>query len=178
MEFEEKQQLKLWWLYILLVIESIVIGSILFLDKGGITLQELNASYFAPIWALLLPFIIIYFVTKNSLILTINQVGITYQYWPFTKKKTISWISIDKIYLRKYDALGEYGGWGVKHRLWFKFNDKAYIFNDQSIGLQLELSNNKKILFSTSKASELNLFLINLKRTNNIGAIETDVRER
>jgi hypothetical protein len=178
MEFEEKQQLKLWWLYIRLVIESIVIGSILFLDKGGITLLELKANYFAPIWALLLPFIVIYFVTKNSLTLTINQSGITYQYWPFAKKKTIFWVSIGKIYLRKYDALGEYGGWGVKHRLWFKFHDKAYIFNDQSIGLQLELNNDRKILFSTSKASELNLFLINLKRTNNIGAIETDVRER
>jgi len=178
MEFEEKQQLKLWWLYVLLVIESIFIGSIILLDKGGMTFQTLKESYFAPIWALLLPFIIIYFVTKNSLTLLIDQAGVTYQYWPFAKKRTISWTAIDKIYLRKYDALGEYGGWGVKHRLWFKFNDKGYIFNDQNIGLQLELTNHKKILFSTGKVSELNLFLINLKRTTNIGAIETDVRER
>ncbi|SFG80003.1 hypothetical protein [Pedobacter insulae] len=178
MEFEEKQQLKLWWLYILLAIESIVIGSIVFLDKGGITLETLKESYFAPIWALLLPFVIIYFVTKNSLTLIINPAGVIYHYWPFSKKRMITWTDIDKIYLRRYDALGEYGGWGVKHRLWFKFNDKAYIFNDENIGLQLELSNRKKILFSTAKANELNLFLINLKRTNNIGAIETDVRER
>jgi hypothetical protein len=178
MEFEEKQQLKLWWLYILLVIESIVIGSILFFDKGGITWQELKDIYFAPILALLIPYLIIYVITKNSLTLTINQLGVTYQYWPFSKKKTIPWTSISQIYLRKYDALGEYGGWGVKHRLWFKFADKAYIFNDLNVGLQLVLTNNKKILFSTSKASELNLFLINIKRTSNIGAIETDVRER
>jgi hypothetical protein len=178
MEFQEVQQLKLWWLYILLGIETIVIGSILFLDKGGITLQELKASYFAPIWAILFPYAIVYFVTNNKLNVKIDQCGVSYRYWPFTKQRSISWTKIDKMYLRKYDALGEYGGWGVKHRLWFKFNDKAYIFNDKNLGLQLELHTNKKLLFSTTKADELVLFLINLKRQYNIGAIETDVRER
>jgi len=178
MEFEETQQLKLWWLYILLAIETVIVASILFLDKGGISLNELKDSYFAPIWAMLLPYVIVHFITKNSLHLQVGILGVTYRYWPFTKQRTIFWTQIDKMYLRKYDALGEYGGWGVKHRLWFKFNDKAYIFNDHNVGLQLELSNRKKLLFSTMKAEELNLFLINLKRTNNIGAIETDVRER
>lgn len=178
MEFVEVQKLKLWWLYILLGIETIVIGSILFLDKGGITLAELKASYFAPIWAMLLPYVIVYFVTQNSLTLKIDQYGINYRYWPFIKLRAISWTEIDKVYLRKYDALGEYGGWGVKHRLWFKFRDKAYIFNDNTTGLQLELSNNKKLLFSTTKPDELALFLINLKRQYHIGAIESDVRER
>lgn len=176
MEFEEKQKLELWWLYIPIGIETIIIGSILFLDKGGISMAELKAIYFTPIWGLLLPYIIVYFITQNTLTLKVNEFGITYRYWPFTKLRAISWTQIDKIYLRKYDALGEYGGWGVKHRLWFKLKDKAYIFNDTNVGLQLELSNQKKILFSTKKADELNLFLINLKRSNHIGAIETDVR--
>lgn len=176
MEFKETQQLKLWWLYILLGLETIVVGSILFLDKGGITFIELKDSYFAPVLALLLPYVIVYLITKNSLTLKVDQFGITYRYWPFTKQRTLYWINMNKIYLRKYNALGEYGGWGVKHRLWFKFNDKAYIFNDHSIGLQLELINHKKLLFSTAKPEELNLFLINLKRTYSIGVIETDVR--
>ncbi|MFI5452849.1 hypothetical protein ACHMWN_11895 [Pedobacter sp. UC225_61] len=178
MEFKEVQKLKLWWLYVLLGIETIIVGSILFLDKGGITLHDLKASYFAPIWALLLPHVLIYFITKNSLTLVIDQCGLRYQYWPFTKKRDISWTKITKIYLRKYDALGEYGGWGVKHRLWFKFNDKAYIFNDNTTGLQLELSTNKKLLFSITNPEELALFLINLKHQYHIGAIESDVRER
>lgn len=178
MEFEEKQQLKLWWLYILLALETIVVGTILLLDKNGITFQELKELYFIPILGMLLPYVVVYIITKNSLTLKLDHTGITYQYWPFTKLRSISWTEIDKIYLRKYDALGEYGGWGVKHRLWFKFSDKAYIFNENNVGLQLELSNHKKLLFSTTKPEELNLFLINLKRTHSIGAIETDVRER
>ncbi|MFD0941574.1 hypothetical protein [Pedobacter boryungensis] len=178
MEFREVQKLKLWWLYILLGIETIITGSILFLDKGGITMHDLKASYFAPIWALVLPYVLVHFITNNSLTLVIDQCGLSYRYWPFTRRREISWTKITKIYLRKYDAFGEYGGWGIKYRLWFKFSDKAYIFNDNNVGLQLELSNHKKLLFSTTKADELSLFLINLKRQYNIGAIETDVRER
>ena len=82
------------------------------------------------------------------------------------------------VYMRKYDALGEYGGWGLRYRLWFKFNDRAYVFNDHSKGLQVELSNGKKVLFSTTKHEELSLFLINLKSKYNLAAIATDGGER
>jgi hypothetical protein len=178
MEFQEKQQLKLWWLYILVGIETVIIGSIILFDKGGMSLNDLKEAYYLPILAIIFPYLIVYLITINSLTLLIDQNGITYQYWPFSKKKVISWTNIESLYMRKYDALGEYGGWGVKHRLWFKLNDKAFIFNDNNLGLQVLLSNNKKILFSTKKVDELSLFLINLKKRYNIGAIETDVRER
>lgn len=178
MEFQEIQKLKLWWLYVLLGIEAIIILSILFLDKGGMSMQDLKDVYFLPIFSILFPFIIVYFVTQNSLQLSINETAITYRYWPFTKQKTIKWMDINKLYLRKYDAFSEYGGWGLRHKLWFKFSDKAFIFNDKIVGMQLALNNNKKVLFSTDKPDELSLFLINLKRQYNIGAIETDVRER
>lgn len=178
MEFTEKQHLKLWWLYILLGIETIIVCSVMFLGKQKISWQELRDAYYLPIVAILIPYIIIYIVTNNAFTIKINANGIHYRYWPFVRNRTLSWQQINAVYLRKFDALGEYGGWGYRHRLWFKFNDKAYIFNDGNLGLQIELANNKKILFSTSKLEELTLFLINIKRTQNIGAIETDVRER
>jgi hypothetical protein len=177
MEYQEKQHLKLWWLYILLGIDAIVVSSIVFLDKGGMTFEQLKSIYFAPILAILLPFAIVYFVTKNKLTLIINTQGVTYHYWPFARNKFVAWSDINLVYLRKYDAFSEYGGWGMRYRLWFKFNDKAYILNDNNIGLQLELKNKKKLLFSTMKAEELELFLVNLKRQFHIGAIE-DARER
>ena len=177
MEFEETQQLKLWWLYILLGIETIIVCSVIFLGKHKMGWEALKDVYFLPILSIALPYIIIYIVTKNRLTLKIDQYGISYHYWPFVRKKHISWTAVKKAYIRKYDALSEYGGWGLRTRLWFKFNDKAYIFNDKTLGLQLELDP-KKVLFSTEKPDELALFLINLKRQYNITAIETDVRER
>ncbi len=178
MEYSEQQHLKLWWIYILLGIETIITLSILFLDKGGMGFEELKEMYFLPIFAILLPYMIVYLVNRNKLTFQIDHCGIKYHFWPFSRQKSISWTQINQMYLRKYDAFGEYGGWGARYRLWFKFNDKAFIFNDKSLGLQLVLSNDKKILFSTQNPDELSLFLINLKKSNNIGAIETDVRER
>jgi hypothetical protein len=179
MEFEEKQHLNLWWLHILAGVEATMVLCILFLDKNGMTLQELKDIYFLPVFAAFLPFIIIAFIQKSTLTLKLDLNGISYRYAPFARKTTtISWVQINKMYIRKYDALGEYGGWGKRYRLWFKLKDKAFIFNNENKGLQMELNHDKKLLFSTEKSDELSLFLINLKRTYNIGAIETDVRER
>ncbi|RZL42177.1 MAG: hypothetical protein EOO93_29110, partial [Pedobacter sp.] len=75
MEFEEKQQLNLWWLYILIGVDAIMVGSIVLFDKGGMNFQDLKQAYFAPIWAILLPFLIVYLIQKNVLTLKINQDG-------------------------------------------------------------------------------------------------------
>jgi len=68
--------------------------------------------------------------------------------------------------------LGDYGGWGVRYRLWFKFNDKAYILNDRDKGLKIEFKNSRKLLFSSNKLDALELFLINLKTQYQIQAIQ------
>jgi len=173
MRFEEKQSLKLWWLYILLAIDAVIVLSIVLFDKGGMSFEDLKNSYFAPLWAVLLPFLIIYLIQKNILTTNISEVGISYRYFPFQiKPKLLLWADIEKVYINKYDALGNYGGWGVRYRLWFKFRDKAYILNDKNKGLQIDFRNGKKLLFSSNKADELELFLINLKTRYNIQAIQ------
>ncbi|SER02221.1 hypothetical protein [Pedobacter rhizosphaerae] len=173
MEFEEKQNLKLWWLYIILGVDATIVLSIVLFDKGGMSLQQLKDNYFGPLWAVILPFIIIFLIQKNKLTLHINQEGISYRYFPFhTKTCLFTLKSLDKAYIRKYDALSEYGGYGTRIRLWFKFRDKAYILNDKNKGLQLEFKNGKKLLFSTNKLEALEMFLINLKIRYNIQAIE------
>lgn len=173
MEFEEKQTLKLWWLYVLLAIEAVVVLSILLFDKGGVSFQALKTMYFTPIFALLFPFLIIYALQKNVFTLSINENRIAYKYFPFhIKLKPFLWNEIKKVYINKYDALGDYGGWGMRYRLWFKFSDKAYLLNDKSVGLQIEFKNGKRLLISSNKIDEMELFLINLKTRYNILAIQ------
>ncbi|MFC3559123.1 hypothetical protein [Pedobacter jamesrossensis] len=173
MEFIEKQRLKLWWLYILIGIDAVIVLCIVLFDKGGMNLQDLKNVYFAPIWAVLLPFSVIYAIQKNILTLKINENGVSYKYFPFTRSfKLYNWNSLDKVYINKYDALGDYGGWGIRYRLWFKFRDKAYILNDGNKGLQLEFKNGRRILFSSNNRDELELFLINLKTRFKIQAIQ------
>ncbi|KQM69458.1 hypothetical protein ASE74_05580 [Pedobacter sp. Leaf216] len=173
MEFEEKQGLKLWWLYILLAIDAVMVLSIVLFDKGGMSFETLKSTYFAPFWAVMLPFAIIFMLQKNKLTVQIGSQGISYKYFPFQRKfKLLNWINMEKVYINKYDALGDYGGFGVRNRLWFKFNDKAYIFNDKNKGLQIEFKNGKKLLFSSNKIEDLEIFLINLKKRYNIQAIQ------
>ncbi|WP_406826509.1 hypothetical protein [Pedobacter sp. KACC 23697] len=173
MQFEEKQHLKLWWLYLLIGVDAIIVLSIVLFDKGGMSFTDLKDVYFAPLWAVLLPFIIIYLIQQHVLTLRINHEGIFYRYFPFKAKlKHLPWDEIDKAYTTKYDAFGDYGGYGVKSRLWFKFSDKAYLLNDKDRGLQLKFKNGRKLLFSSNKIDEMELFLINLKTRYNIQAIQ------
>jgi len=179
MEFKETQQLKLLWLYILLGLETLIILLILFVGKQSITLEELHKMNYLPIGAVAVPFLLIYAINNISFKYEINEQGIKYRYFSITGKDNfIAWHSIKKVYIRKYDALGEYGGWGVKHRLWFKLKDKAYVFNDNNKGLQIELNNGKKILFSTNKTEELELFLFNFNSRHKIAAINNHGGER
>ncbi|TCD12087.1 hypothetical protein EZ449_03430 [Pedobacter frigidisoli] len=172
MEFEEKQNLNLWWLYILVAVDAIMVGSIVLFDKGGMSTQDLKDVYFAPLLAVLLPFIIVFVIQKNTLTLRINEQGILYKYFPFKSKlNLLAWSSIQTVYITKFDAFGDFGGYGVKNRLWFKFKDKAYILNDKNKGLQIEFKDGKKLLFTSNKIEEMELFLINLKTRHNIQAI-------
>ncbi|SFA57986.1 hypothetical protein SAMN04488511_11875 [Pedobacter suwonensis] len=173
MEFEEQQHLKLWWLYLLVGVDAIIVLCIVLFDKGGMSFTDLKAVYFAPLWAVILPFAIIYLIQQNVLTLRINEEGIYYRYFPFKARlKHLKWDEIAKAHITKYDAFGDYGGYGVKIRLWFKFDDKAYILNDKNRGLQLEFKNGKKLLFSSNRIDEMELFLINLKTRYHIQAIQ------
>ncbi|WP_293301919.1 hypothetical protein [Pedobacter sp. UBA4863] len=175
MEYKEIQKLNLWWLYILFGIQAIIILSITFLGDTGVSLEELKEIYYLPIVGVVLIFALAYFINQNYLSLFVNKDGITYKYWPFTRTKSIRWDEIDSAYLRKYDALGEYGGWGFRYRLWFKWSDKAFIFDGDSIGLQIVLKNNKKLLFSTTKPENFRQFLTVLKKGHHLLMIKTDV---
>lgn len=173
MEFQEKQHLNLWWLYILIGIDAFMVTTIVLYDNGGMSFQDLKAIYFLPVWAVLLPFAIVFFVQRSTLTLNISNNGISYRYYPYNWKfRNVNWDAIESIYITKIDAFGDYGGFGVKNRLWFKFNDKAYILNDKTKGLQLKFKDGKLLLFTTNKLEEMEQFLINLKTRYQIKAIQ------
>jgi len=173
MEFEEKHGLKIWWLYLVTAITVLPTLLILIYHKDGEALHEFKNMYYVPLFAILLPFLIIFLIQQNQLTLKINTEGISFRYFPFHfKPRLFHWTSIEKAYIRTYDAFSEYGGYGIKTRLWFKYKDKAYILNDKNRGLQLEFKNGKKLLFSSNRIDEMEMFLINLKTRYNIQAIQ------
>lgn len=151
--FTEQQRFtQTWFLAVLLVslIGPIVIITNQFLKKNS----SMDVTEFTVVISLLLITIIpIFFFTLKT---RIDEIGVHYQFTPFhLSKKTILWNEIDKAYVRKYDAISEYGGWGLKGGwFWKKKNGVAYNVSGD-IGVQLKLANGKKILIGTKKQQDI-----------------------
>ncbi|MBL86550.1 MAG: hypothetical protein CMO82_07820 [Winogradskyella sp.] len=78
-----------------------------------------------------------------------------YKFFPFQLKfKLLPWNEIKTANVRTYDAITEFGGWGLKGgALWNKSKGRA-INVSGDIGIQLQLKNGKKLLIGTQKKEE------------------------
>lgn len=106
--------------------------------------------------------LVIVFLLKLKLITKIDENGIHYQFLPFhLSPKIVEWNEIDKCFIRKYNAITEYGGWGFRFNF-FRNNGMA-LTTKGNIGLQIILKNEKKILIGTQKKEELERTIIKYK---------------
>lgn len=84
----------------------------------------------------------------------IDEKGVYYQYLPFHfSYRFLPWNMIAKCYVRNYDAIFEYGGWGLKFSF-RKSKGKSFTVKGD-IGLQLLLKNGKHLLIGTQKKEEI-----------------------
>lgn len=99
------------------------------------------------------------FVLISHLSFRLTKAGIYYRWYPLQRsERFIQWEEVSKAHVRKYNALSEYGGWGIKGR------KKNRAFNvSGSMGLQLELLSGNKVLIETQKPEELKSVLAALK---------------
>ena len=95
------------------------------------------------------------FIFLFKLTTRVDEKGIHYKFFPFHRKhRTIHWNEISEAYIRKYDPISEYGGWGIKGgKLWNKSKGTAVNVSGD-VGIQLELKNGKKLLIGTQKRDE------------------------
>lgn len=147
--FKEEQRFTQLWLVVLIIFSTIVpVGIILTLAKS----MESSELVIALSVVILAPAIIFLFKLKTR----IDEKGIHYRFIPFhLKTQLIPWSDIDKIYVRNYDPISEYGGWGMKGgSLWNKKKGTA-INVKGDVGIQLELKNNKKLLIGTQLRNQV-----------------------
>lgn len=117
-----------------------------FSNKGTMTTNEFVLTTISILF-----FTSIVFMFKLNT--RIDELGIHYRFFPFHRKlRTISWNEISKAYIRNYDPIGEYGGWGIKAGWGRKHGTAVNVSGD--IGIQLILTNGKKILIGTNKKEE------------------------
>ncbi|MFD2727435.1 hypothetical protein [Hyunsoonleella rubra] len=153
--FIEEQRFTQKWLIVLLIIASVVPIVIIyksFLDQK----MNLNNVIIATTIIILANGIIFMFKLKTR----IDDIGVHYQFFPFhIKMKTIPWKKIKHAETRTYDALSEYGGWGLKGGLFWKKEKGTAINVSGDEGIQLTLADNKKILIGTHRRKDVDIIL-------------------
>lgn len=151
-EIQKMKQKWVWFIMILVIgiwlwgfIQQVILG-IPFGDRPAtdLGLIIIGIIVIAPFFILL----------KVKLIFEIRKDGLYYKMSLLMGKfKKIRPNDIGKYYIRTYNPLREYGGWGIRTG-WGRKSGKAYNMSGR-IGLQLELKNNKKILLGTHKPEDL-----------------------
>lgn len=157
--FTERQRFKQWWIWLILLGVNAVFIFRIFRQIMG--LQPIGQNTMSDTGLIV--------VTTVSILLTIlflnfrldtliKKDGIYVRFYPIHLKfNHYAWQSLTKSFIREYSPISEYGGWGLRYGLFGK--GKAYSVSGNK-GLQLELTNNKKLLIGTNKPDELNKKLI------------------
>ena len=152
-QFSEIQYFRQKWLWAIIIFfpvfsmygiyEQIIMGN----PVGEKPLSDDGVIWFTVLIGVGLPLLFYNIRLKTR----VSQEGLHYQFFPIhLKERTISFGDIESFKARKYSPLKEFGGWGIR----FGFEGKAYNVSGDE-GLQLILKNNRKILFGSQKAKEL-----------------------
>jgi hypothetical protein len=152
--FSERQKFKQPWLWIILFGIN---GLFLF----GVYRQVIHGQQFGDkpmsnatlLIVTGLTFLLTLLFINFRLDTIIKKDGIYVRFFPFhIKFKHYAWDTLTKSFVRQYFAITEYGGWGLRLGLF----GKGAAFNvSGDKGLQLEFTNNKKLLIGTNKPDEL-----------------------
>jgi hypothetical protein len=150
--FSECQQFKQWWIWLILIALGLfTLYEIYQQISSGDTFGYNPTNDPGFLIGAAITFVIALLLLVMRLDTQIKRNGVYVRFFPIQLYfRHYSWDKILKCYVRKYKPLAEFGGWGLR----FGVSGKAYNISGNK-GLQLELTNNKKLLIGTQKPEEL-----------------------
>ena len=160
--YKEEQKFGQPWIWLIYV--PVTAGSLIFFAFGlhkqlilgepvGDNPMSDGGLIFAGIMVFLMMAGLTFLFYTMKLVVEIRTDGIYYRYPPLINGfRRIGREEIEKLEVREYKAIKEFGGWGIKTGT--KANGKAYNVKG-NIGLQLYLKNGKKVLFGTQRRAAL-----------------------
>ena len=152
--FSERQRFKQWWLWLILLgVNGLFLFGMFKQVIGGQQFGDKPMSNQGLLIVTGLTIVLSLLFVNFRLETIIRKDGIYVRFFPFHFKfKNYPWNKLTKCYVRQYSPISEYGGWGLRLGLLGKGN----AFNvSGDIGLQLEFTDNKKLLIGTNKPEEL-----------------------
>jgi len=156
--FTETQRFRQPWLWLIIVAVDVLIISGILSEMQKTKSDARTTLIFAAAIASLI--VVLFLILRLDTKITAE--GINYRFYPFQFKfKVIRWEQISSAHVRTYKPFGEYGGWGIRFGL--RGTGMAYNVSGNR-GLQLELTNGKKILLGTQRPEEIAQALIHLNK--------------
>ncbi|NBL65065.1 hypothetical protein GV828_07620 [Flavobacterium sp. NST-5] len=148
--FFEKQRFTQWWLWLILILLNILFGIALYEQYTehkifGAKPMSDTGLFFA--WAITILITLLFIVMKLETQIKPEAVYVRFFPFHFSYKK-FELSALSEVYVRKYAAIYEYGGWGIRLGWFGKGN--AYTVSGEN-GIQLEFKNGKKLLVGTQK---------------------------
>jgi len=147
--FEKQKFTQSFWMW-LLVILAVISGPIIcFFSTSKI-----------DVYILIMSCLIFIFMYLCELKVKLSKEGIHYQFFPIhLKSYTIKFEEIDSFEELKYSPIGDYGGWGIRHR----FKGKAYNISGNQ-GVKIHLKSGRHVLFGSQRSKEFEQVLRELMR--------------
>jgi hypothetical protein len=152
--FTERQKFKQWWLWLLLLgINGLFLFGVFKQVIGGQRFGDnpmSNTGLLIATGSLLLSTLLLLNFRLDT---RIKKDGIYVRFFPLHLEfKHYTWDRLKKSYIRQYSPMAEFGGWGLRVGIF----GKGTAFNvSGDKGLQLEFTDNKKLLIGTNKPDEL-----------------------
>lgn len=117
-----------------------------------IVLQKGRASDFTYLLITIFPVVfIINLLLPFQLVTQIRADGIYVRFTPLQPSfKKFYWSDISEVYIRNYDALSEYFGWGIR----FSYKGFGYILPGNT-GIQIIFRNGNRVLITTQRQEEV-----------------------
>jgi len=150
--FSEKQKFTQWWLWLVLIgLDMLFISEIIRYFQGELQAGNNPFSNLSVFTSLVIMLLVTLIFLCFKLDTQITRKGIQVRFFPFHfQYRFFTWEDISGAYVRKYNPLLEYGGWGLRGV------GKNRAFNvSGNKGLQLEFSDGRKLLIGTRKQDEL-----------------------
>jgi len=154
MQFKEVQNFRQGWLWALLLVSFISTSASPLIEL--MDYKKTGVFHWQVLLLLAIPLLVFFMLWFMRMETEIDDTGIRYRFVFFgNKPKEILWQDVAAAYVRRYNPIMEYGGWGLRYS--FKNGKAINVSGDK--GLQLVTKANKKILIGTNKKDELMAFM-------------------
>ena len=150
--FREQQRFRQWWLWVIVVGPAVLAWWLLIQQviEGRPLGQNPVPDWLAwVLWVAIglgLPFLF----SRMSMVVEVSHDAVLIVYRPFTRR-TIALAEIERAEARTYNAIKDYGGWGIKG--WSKAKMAYNVSGDR--GVELTLTDGRSVMLGSQQADEL-----------------------